>query len=335
MNEIQSALLAVLPTKRKSTPSGWTSFNAPCCSNRGESRDTKKRGGILLNANDGFQYHCFNCGFKAGWSQGKLLSKNTKDLFKYLGMNQDDIGRLNLYTLKVKDNQPSAKREFSFDLIQKQLPLNSQNLKELLSVKHDPEQEQRLFNIVAYLAKRRFELDWYAWHASDAPGYRDRVVIPFYYQDKIVGYTARKITAGKPKYISDSQPSYVFNLDAQTARRKYVIVVEGPFDAIAIDGVAILNNECNSAQASRIQSLNREVIVVPDRDRAGAKLIDNALEYGWSVSVPPWTEQIKDTADAVTQYGRLYTLATILHYKETNPIKQQLLKKKIEYETSN
>lgn len=334
MNDIQSALLAVLPPKRKSTPSGWTSFDAPCCHNRGEGRDTKKRGGILINATEGFQYHCFNCGFKAGWSPGKLLSKNTKDLLKYLGMNQDDIGKLNIYALKLKDNQPIAKREFSFELTPKQLPDSSQDLKELISKEQDSEQEQRLLEMVSYLAERNFDLDWYAWHVSNAPGYRDRVIIPFYYQGQIVGYTARKITAGKPKYISDSQPSYVFNLDAQTDRRKYVIVVEGPFDAIAIDGVAILSNECNSAQASRIQSLNREVIVVPDRDRAGAKLIANALEYGWSVSVPPWTEQIKDTADAVTNYGRLYTLATILHYKETSPIKQQLLKKKLEYEIS-
>ena len=33
---------------------------------------------------------------------------------------------------------------------------------------------------------------------------------------------------------------------------------------------------------------------------------------------------------AVKKYGRVYTLFTILHYKETNEIKKQLLKKKLQ-----
>ena len=32
---------------------------------------------------------------------------------------------------------------------------------------------------------------------------------------------------------------HVFNIDEQTDDRKYVVAVEGPIDAIAIDGVAI------------------------------------------------------------------------------------------------
>ena len=39
---------------------------------------------------------------------------------------------------------------------------------------------------------------------------------------------------------------------------------------------------------------------------------------------------IKDVADAVKRYGRLYALTTILHYRVSNEIKIQLLKKKLE-----
>lgn len=333
MNPIQSTLLAVLPPKRKSTPSGWISFDAPCCHNRGESRDTKKRGGVLLSNNDGFQYHCFNCGFKAGWTPGKLLSANTKNMFRWLGVAADDVAKLNLYALKLKDDQPQERKQISFDLVAKQLPDDSVLLTSLLQEDLPEELENNLLGLVKYLTSRNFDIDWYPWHYSHAAGYRDRVIIPFYYQDQIVGYTARKITEGKPKYISDSQPSYVFNLDRQLDQRKYVIVVEGPFDAIAIDGVAVLSNEINSAQATRIQALNREVIIVPDKDRAGAKLLSAALEYGWSVSQPPWDEHIKDVADAVKSYGRLYTLATILHYKETNKVKIEIMKKRLEHGT--
>ena len=31
-------------------------------------------------------------------------------------------------------------------------------------------------------------------------GYRDRLIIPFYYREKVVGYTARKVVESKVKY---------------------------------------------------------------------------------------------------------------------------------------
>ena len=41
MNLIQSTILTSLPTGRKKTPSGWISFNAPCCVHNGETADKK------------------------------------------------------------------------------------------------------------------------------------------------------------------------------------------------------------------------------------------------------------------------------------------------------
>ena len=92
-----------------------------------------------------------------------------------------------------------------------------------------------------------------------------------------------------------------------------------------------MHNDPNETQIARIKALGREVIVVPDRDRAGSKMLKAAIEQGWSVSTPPWDTDIKDVADAVRRYGRLYTLATILYYRESNQIKIQLLKKKLEH----
>jgi 5S rRNA maturation endonuclease (ribonuclease M5) len=330
MSDIQVGLQALLPSKRKLTPSGWTSFNAPCCHNRGETKDNRQRGGILLHPDGGFQYHCFNCNFKAGWSPGHLLTKNTKSLLKWLGMPDDEINKLILTALQAKDNQPKTKKTLSFELVEKQLPELSASLTEWASMNISEETGIELIEIFKYLEVRGMNIDWYPWHWSNSPGYKDRLLIPFYHEGKIVGYTGRKIREGKPKYLTDTQPGYVFNIDRQTYDRKYVIVVEGQFDAIAVDGVAIMHNEPNETQCARINSLGKEVIVVPDRDRPGAKLINAALSNNWSVSLPPWENDIKDVADAVKRYGRLYTLFTILHYKETNEIKIQLLKKKLE-----
>jgi hypothetical protein len=326
VNDIQSALLTLLPSKRKLTSGGWTSFNAPCCHHRGERQDEKLRGGIRVE-NDGFVYHCFNCGFAAGWTPGKILSKNTKSLFQWIGMNEIDIGKLNLAALKIKDDQPVLKKALNLVLLEKPLPDECKSINEWVQ---EGSQDPDLATAIEYLLDRGMQYDWYNWHWSSAPGFRDRIIIPFYQDGKVVGYTGRKVKPGNPKYLTDSQSGYVFNLDRQVWNRQYVIVVEGQFDAIAIDGVAIMTNEPNDAQIARLTALNKEIIVVPDRDRPGAKMLKSAITNEWSASLPPWGDDVKDVADAVKKYGRLYVLATILHYKVSGEIKINLMKKKLE-----
>jgi len=326
VNDIQSALLTLLPSRRKLTSGGWTSFDAPCCHHRGERQDDRLRGGVKVE-NDGFVYHCFNCGFAAGWSPGKILSKNTKSLFQWIGMNEVDIGKLNLAALKIKDDQPVLKKSITLTLLETALPEDCKSVSEWIETgSQDPD----LVAVINYLLDRGMNYEWYNWHWTPAPGFRDRVIIPFYQDGKVVGYTGRKIKPGKPKYLTDSQSGYVFNIDAQKYDRKYVIVAEGQFDAIAIDGVGIMTNEPNEAQIIRLNGLGKEVIVVPDRDRAGAKMLKSAISNGWSASLPPWGDDVKDIADAVKKYGRLYVLTTILHYKVSGEIKINLLKKKLE-----
>jgi hypothetical protein len=247
-----------------------------------------------------------------------------------MGMGEADIGKLNLAALKIKDDQPVLKKALNFTLLEKPLPEGTMSVMEWINTSYLPDIAEDIGKIVEYILGRGMELDWYNWMWSPAAGYKDRVMIPFYHEGKIVGYTGRKITDGKPKYLTDSQSGYVFNIDAQHYDRKFVIVAEGQFDAIAIDGVGIMTNEPNDAQIMRLNNLDREVIVVPDRDKPGAKMLAAAIKNGWSASLPPWGDDVKDIADAVKKYGRLYVLTTILHYKVHGEIKINLLKKKLE-----
>ena len=116
-------------------------------------------------------------------------------------------------------------------------------------------------------------------------------------------------------------------MDAQDWTRKFVIVTEGPFDAITISGVSILGSEINDIQRELIDSLNRQVIVVPDRDAPGEKLISQAKEFGWSVAFPEWEDDVKDVADAVSRYGRLFVLQSILKTTESSKLKIDLKRK--------
>ncbi|NBO28701.1 MAG: hypothetical protein EBX47_08105 [Synechococcaceae bacterium WB8_1B_057] len=243
-----------------------------------------------------------------------------------------DIQKLQLLTLKYKNETPTIKKIQDLELQERKLPDLSLSLKEWATQDLPKNIEQELLEIFKYLDYRGMSIDWYPWHWSPSPGYKDRLLIPFYQNNKIVGYTGRKINDGKPKYLTDSQPGYVFNIDSQNDSKAFCIVTEGQFDAIAIDGVAIMTNEPSDVQISRLKNLNKEIIVVPDRDAAGSKILQSAIENNWTISYPNWDNTIKDVADAVLRYGRCYTLYSILFYKETNKVKIELLKKKLSHE---
>ena len=125
------------------------------------------------------------------------------------------------------------------------------------------------------------------------------------------------------------QSGYVFGTDLQHNSWQHVLVMEGVFDALSISGLAVLHAEINDAQARLIRSLGREVIVVPDQDAAGMKLVDRAVELGWSVSMPDWDIEVKDVNDAVIKYGRLGALLIIMQAREHSKIKIELRKKQI------
>lgn len=326
MNLILATLSAVLPAKRKMTPTGWESFNAPCCHHRGETRDTKGRGGVIFKG-EGFTFHCFNCNFKAGWTPGHILTKNTRSLLVWLGVPESEVQKLSLEVIRVKNDLNPVEKTLDFTLNAKKLPNNSKTFEEWVHAGCD---DINMVSTIAYLLDRGMQLEWYDWMWSDEPGYQDRLIIPYYHEGQVVGWTARKITKGTPKYLTSAQPSYVFNLDKQTYDRKYVLLMEGPIDAISIDGVAIMSNEINEAQLTRLNALGKEIILIPDKDLPGAKLINAAITHGWSVSLPEWGDDVKDVADAVQKFGRVYTLFTILKYKEHGEIKLTMIRKKIE-----
>ena len=323
MSLVVDTVTAHLPSKRKHTPSGWISFNAICCHNMGHKADTRHRGGIMIN--EGVSYHCFNCGFKSSWQPGRTISTKFRKLLRWLNVSDDLIGKCSLEALRLKENSEYQFKQNPLpNFIDKNLPLNSKSIKNWL----DEDIPDELLNVIQYLCDRGIDPIKNNLYYTNEVGFKNRIIIPFYYKEKLVGWTARAINQAKPKYLSEQQPGYVFNLDNQTDNRKYVIVCEGPFDAISIDGVAILGSEISTQQANLINQLNREVIVLADRDQAGQKIIHQAVNYGWSVSFPEWPDSIKDANDAVIHQGQLSTLYSIITAKTNNSLKIQLNAKK-------
>jgi hypothetical protein len=305
-----------LPARRKTSSSGWISFNAPCCQHNGENPDRRNRGG-LKPADEGWSYHCFNCGYTASFVLGRNLSFKARKLLTWLNVPQEEIERINLESLRHKsingilESRQTVERATGIRFEERDLPLELQEL---------------TLEAQEYLTRRRISLDYpFLFKNNPRPG----IVIPFTHDNQVVGNCVRFLDDRTPKYLNDMQPGYVFGTDLQRDSWQSVLVMEGVFDALSIGGLAVLHADVNDAQARVIRSLGREVIVVPDQDAAGMKLVDRAVELGWSVSMPNWGDDVKDVNDAVIKYGQLGTLLIIMQARETSRIKIELRKKQI------
>jgi len=311
-------VVTYLPGKRKQTASGWISFNAPCCIHRGDTQDRRSRGGLKPTADGSWSYHCFNCGYTASFILGRNITFKARRLLEWLNVPAEEIERINLESLKQRsiegllgERQQVADRLAAIEFEDKDLPADTQTL--------NP-------RAVEYLTTRRIPMDYpFLYKTMPRPG----IVIPFTYDNQVVGHTTRFLDDRTPRYIQDIQPGYVFGTDLQRPNWQSAIVCEGVFDALSINGLAVLHAEINDAQVRVIRNLARDVVVVPDQDEAGMRLVDRAVELGWAVSLPEWPAGCKDINDAVICMGRLATLLTIMQAKETSRIKIELRKKQL------
>lgn len=332
---ITDYIRTLIPTHWKSSPSGWTSGNCPMCVTNGQTRpDTKGRGGFHFEE-EKFQYNCFNCGYKTGWAPGKGMNNRLKRLMMAFGADESDVQRLQLELMQedqlndILKRQTKRQEKVSIDWPEIALPANSKPFKNW-----DDNAPDELFQALSYLMDRNLLgdlTDNFLYSDTRKPGMMNkRFIIPYLYQGKVVGYTARWTGTppeGVPKYFKQAPPkNFVYGLDKQTSDKRIVIVTEGELDAIVTDGVAIGSNNCNDDQANIIDSLQKRVILLPDADKSSMRLVNTAIERGWEVSFPEWND-CKDAGDALIKYGRLATVRSILDSTVNNEMKIKVLAK--------
>lgn len=315
-------ILQVIPGKKKLTQSGWHSFNAVCCQYRGHKADRRSRGGIRMDG-ENWSYHCFNCGFKCTFTLGRTFSKSLRTLLAYCGLDKDQVDKYNLESLQHKDlldfvKLKKEKKKIKF----KEMYLPDAELIDVANPKHQ--------SYISYLNKRKIHIGDYPFMCTPNMEGRqaNRIIIPYTYENKIVGHTSRYLDDRTPKFINEQQQGYVFGYDLQKPEWQICVVVEGIFDALSINGLALTHNTISDTQADIIKSLNKKVIVVPDQDKTGLQICDKALELGFYVSIPEWDFDIKDVNDAVIKYGKVPTLLSILQSATNSKIKIDMARRK-------
>jgi len=310
----------------KQAPKGWQKRNCMLCHTQGHGKDTRNRFGIQFNANS-IVCNCFNCGFSAGYKEGESLTKGFKFFLNQLHLDEKFIKQIEFEIFKLK-NQISEVRDGETKLVDKEA-----RLRELMGAWHPMElpddslpisqwlemglDDPDFMRVVEYaLSRKIFDLDNFYWTPNKEKRLYERLIIPYYYKNKIVGFTSRLCydTPDKsiPKYFQQCPQDFVYNLDPyQDRSRKYVLVTEGVLDAWCIDGVATLG-EIGQAKIDIINRLQKEVIVCPDFDKKGWDLVETAMRNNWAVSFPKWDIGIKDPAKASEKYGRLLTTHSII-----------------------
>ena len=283
------------------------------------------RGGIKFDGQTNWSMHCFNCGYKCNFVLGRSISYKTKQLLLWCGIDDTQIGKWSLESLQQKDLLDiviQKKTKIKIKFADHQLPEG-----EMLDGNNPLHKVY-----IDYVQARGINYNEYPFLITPtAKGrYANRIIIPYTYKNKIVGHTSRFLDNKIPKYINEQQSGYVFNIDIQKPEWQVCILTEGIFDALSIDGVAIMHDDISNEQAQLLASLNKQIIVVPDRDKAGLKICDRALELGYSVSLPNWEPGIKDVNDAVVRYGKLATILSILQNATMSKIKIEIQRKKIE-----
>lgn len=310
----------------KSAPKDWQKRDCMLCHTQGHGKDTRSRFGIQFNSHS-ILCNCFNCGFSAHYKEGEELTKGFKFFLRQIHLDEKFIKQVEFEIFKAKNNilevrdgetrlvdKEAKLRELMNTWKPMELPEDALPISQWLELGLD---DENFLGVVEYaLSRKIFDLDKFYWTPSKEKRLNERLIIPYFYKGKIVGFTSRLSydlpDKSIPKYFQQCPTDFVYNLDPyQDRSRKYVLVTEGVLDAWCIDGVATLG-EIGQAKVDIINRLQKEVIVCPDWDKKGWDLVDAAIKNDWAVSFPKWDLSIKDAAKASEKYGRLLTTHSII-----------------------
>lgn len=316
----------------KGTPSGWQKRNCMMCHHLGHGADKRERFGILFTQDGGMNVNCFNCGFSTGWHPQSQLGEKMMQFLQTIGVPEEDVKRLKFEAFREATNQRVNDFRLKGSVTAKWKEIEF--LKDCHPIRHwlDQNCQDRNFLRVIEYADERGILDidkmyWTPCKDDRERIYNRRIVVPYFYKGKIVGFTGRIAAHNPPKttpkYMQEMPLSFIYGTDhQQDFNRKFIIITEGIFDALVTDGIATLHNNINEDQAAIINSLPGQKILCPDRDKDGDDLVEIAIKHRWAVAFPNWGRNdhgkpVKDAGEAAELYGDLLTIKSIIDSRET------------------
>lgn len=310
-------------TNYRPIQTGWIVGKCPCCNDYKERSGFKFEDGSVI-------YNCWNCG-KAGRYEeysGKI-TKNFRSILLAQGLDEDEISSTvnSAFFFKKKD-EPS---EIKLSSIQKvdtstptiEFPKNTYPLgyNGYVSIQE---------KIVDYLTSRNISFEKYNFHFSLEEKMLNRVIIPFYRNDKLIYWQARSILKDEKKRYENAyarREAVMFNMDLlQSFDKRPLFVSEGIFDAMLVDGIGLLGSALNAAKLELLKKARRRLIFIIDKDKNGGHIAEMALSNGWEIAFTP--DGTEDLSDSVNRFGLSWTIFQLMKSMPSTDNRAKLLIKR-------
>ena len=313
---LENVIRQYIPLPTHPSSKGWYSVLCKVCNDHGHKGD---RAAFMFD-HDVVAYHCFNCGpgmnTKYDPNTDTRVPKKMKAVLEAFGIPDEEWQKVQLSAM-------SHKGEATEEQEKKIVSIEPQEIKlpDHFYLLENARENDKWAEIARYyLEERGVDPKSYPFMLSSAKKndlgakWNKRVIIPIYKDKKLVYYQGRALVELTKKYESPASPKNrvlygydkILNYNATTP----LYIVEGWFDAEAIDGVAVLGNELSEAHIAWINRSRRKVVYVPDKEGDGHRNAEVALKAGWNISTPD-VGNCKDMSAAVLKYGKIYVLKTL------------------------
>jgi hypothetical protein len=332
MKKIEDLIRSKISFNYKKANTGFEPVICAVCN------DYKPRGGFKFDGNI-IGFNCFNCGTDGVFEEGSThMSKKFRKILNAFQIPDDEIdkilaenfiknGGLNLKINSKNEekeiitlDQLNNKSRLTFFTPEVKLPKNSIKIN-----KTNPQNDLEK-NVVNYLLKRKVLNTNHDFYISLENEFKNRVIIPFLRQGKIIYWQARSINDDvKQRYLNcpSNKTAILYNYDELIRYSDLpLFVTEGVFDAIPINGVALIGSTINEVKKELLNKVKRRIIFVIQRDKNGASLAYEALKNNWEISFPP--EGFNDVNKAVIETGISWTVNMIMKNIPKNKIEAEM-----------
>lgn len=312
---LEEVIRQYIPIPAMPTNQGWYRVLCRKCMDHGRKG---KRAGFRFDG-DVVGYHCFNCGANPKYDphEQTKVSKQMEEVLTAFGVPPEELNAVMFKALQERGQSTDHVPESTLKLEPQEIELPYHFYK-LGSKENDKYTELAEY----YLEERGLDPYAYPYYLSDGgkekwnQDWKARLIIPFYKNNKLIFYQGRDLLdsrTNKYKSVDVSRDNIFYGYDQIT---KYsqdpLYVLEGYFDANVVSGAASLSNELTEHQLEILRRSPRPKVIIPDRHGSGFVMANQAIQEGWSVSIPPDHDfDAKDISDAMKKYGKLYVLRII------------------------
>lgn len=288
-------LLSVRLEKFKKIKNNLYNCRCPIC---GDSQKNKNKArGYFYQIKNNTNYKCHNCSINLSFNN--FLKKVDDNLHRQYVFEKFKEGHAGKNFQAEKSNFNFEKPKFSTsrekgEILKIPFAAENDKAKEYL--------ESRKLNPYKFYYTPKFK-EWTNTliKTFDNTDYdEERIIIPLFYQKKLIGFQGRAIGKSKVKYITimlDDEAPKIYGLD-EIEKGKTVYVTEGPFDSTFISNAIAL---CGADGDISKWGIDDAVWVYDNepRNREILSRISRVIEMGQKVVIWPSSVKEKDINDMV------------------------------------